>query len=135
HFARPEHLALALTHRSSGEADNNEKLEFLGDAVLALAMADLLMARFPAAREGDLSKRRASLVTADVLARKASELELGRWLRIGKGEEKSRGREKPSILAAAYEALLGAVYLDAGFERARAVAEENFRGQAAGAGP
>ncbi len=135
HFARPEHLALALTHRSSGEADNNEKLEFLGDAVLALAMADLLMARFPAAREGDLSKKRASLVNADVLACKARELELGRWLRIGKGEEKSRGREKPSILAAAYEALLGAVYLDAGFERARAVVEEHFREQAAGDAP
>ena len=125
-FARPEHLELALTHRSSGDAANNETLEFLGDAVLALAMADMLMARFPGAREGDLSKMRASLVNADVLARKARELDLGRWLRVGKGEEKSGGREKPSILAAAYEALLGAVYLDAGFERARAVVEANF---------
>jgi ribonuclease III len=125
-FGRPEHLALALTHRSSGDADNNEKLEFLGDAVLALAMADLLMARFPDAREGDLSKMRASLVNADVLARKARQLDLGRWLRLGKGEERSGGREKSSILAAGYEAVLGAVYLDAGFEPARAVVEAHF---------
>jgi ribonuclease-3 len=125
-FARPERLAVALTHRSFGEGENNETLEFLGDAVLALAMADLLMARFPGAREGELSKMRASLVNAEVLARKARELELGRWLRLGKGEEKSGGREKPSILAAVYEALLGAIYLDAGYERARAVVEAHF---------
>src|SRR5207249_2498760 len=125
-FERPEQLAVALTHRSFGEGENNEKLEFLGDAVLALAMADLLMARFPEAREGDLSKMRASLVNAGVLARKARELELGRWLRLGKGEEKSGGRDKPSLLAAVYEALLGAIYLDAGYERARAVVEAHF---------
>jgi ribonuclease-3 len=125
-FARPERLAVALTHRSFGEGENNETLEFLGDAVLALAMADLLMARFPGAREGELSKMRASLVNAEVLARKARELELGRWLRLGKGEEKSGGREKPSILGAVYEALLGAIYLDAGYERARAVVEAHF---------
>src|SRR5437016_14545022 len=89
-------------------------------------MADLLMARFPEAREGDLSKMRASLVNAGVLARKARELELGRWLRLGKGEEKSGGRDKPSLLAAVYEALLGAVYLDAGYERARAVVEAHL---------
>src|SRR5579862_5929579 len=129
-FTRPEHLALALTHRSSGEADNNEKLEYLGDAVLALAMADLLMVRFPEARVGELSKMRASLVNADVLARKAREMDLGRWLRVGKGEEKSGGRAKPSILAAAYEAVLGAVYLDAGFECARAVVESHFAAEA-----
>jgi len=93
-FERPEQLAVALTHRSFGEGENNEKLEFLGDAV--------------------------------VLARKARELELGRWLRLGKGEEKSGGRDKPSLLAAVYEALLGAIYLDAGYERARAVVEAHF---------
>ena len=125
-FERPEQLAVALTHRSFGEGENNEKLEFLGDAVLALAMSDLLMARFPEAREGDLSKMRASLVNAEVLARKARELDLGRWLRLGKGEEKNGGREKPSILAAVYEALLGAIYLDAGYERARSVVEAHF---------
>src|SRR5439155_1476090 len=105
-FARPEYLAVALTHRSFGvDAPNNEKLEFLGDAVLALAMSDLLMTRFPDASEGELSKIRASLVNADVLARKARELDVGSALRFGKGEEKSGGREKVSILASAYEAL------------------------------
>ncbi len=126
-FARPEYLDVALTHRSYGpDLPNNEKLEFLGDAVLALAMSDLLMRRFPDAREGELSKIRASLVNAEVLARKARELRLGRWLRLGKGEERSRGREKNSILAALYEAVLGAVYLDGGYERARSVVEAHF---------
>jgi len=129
-FGRPEHLADALTHRSFGDGPNNEKLEFLGDAVLALAMADLLMARFPDAREGDLSKIRAALVNAEVLARKARELDLGRWLRLGKGEEKSGGRDKPSILAAGYEAVLGAIYLDAGYESARGVVEAQFAADA-----
>ncbi|MGH9429649.1 MAG: ribonuclease III family protein, partial [Terriglobia bacterium] len=111
HFQRRELLRLALTHRSlplrSGE-DHNEKLEFLGDAVLGLAMSTLLMQRFPAATEGDLSKLRASLVNARVLADKAATLSLGQWLRLGVGEERSGGREKSSILAAAYEAVLAA---------------------------
>ncbi|HLK12001.1 MAG TPA: ribonuclease III [Candidatus Binatia bacterium] len=126
-FVRPEHLATALAHRSHAVgAPNNEKLEFLGDAVLGLAMSDLLMARFPEAREGDLSKMRAALVNAEALARKARQLDLGRWLRLGKGEEKSGGREKTSILAAGYEALLGAVYLDAGYDAARTIVEAHF---------
>ena len=126
-FRRSDHLDLALRHRSAipGEP-NNEKLEFLGDAVLALAMSDLLMAAFPHAREGELSKIRASLVNAEVLARRARELDLGRWLLLGKGEEKSGGREKGSILAAAYEALLGAIYLDAGYEVARTIVATHF---------
>jgi ribonuclease-3 len=127
-FVRPEHLAVALTHSSfSPDAANNERLEFLGDAVLALAMSALLMSRFPQAREGELSKIRASLVNAEVLARQARRLDLGRWLELGKGEEKSGGREKLSILASAYEAVLGAVYLDAGYEAARAVVEAHFQ--------
>ncbi|TMA66408.1 MAG: ribonuclease III, partial [Deltaproteobacteria bacterium] len=101
---------------------------FLGDAVLALAMSDLLMTRFPDASEGELSKIRASLVNADVLARKARELDVGSALRFGKGEEKSGGREKVSILASAYEALLGAVYADGGYEAARAMVEHHFAG-------
>jgi ribonuclease III len=126
-FQRPEYLHVAVTHRSfSLEVPNNETLEFLGDAVLALAMADLLMRRFPAAREGDLSKLRAGLVNAETLAQKARALDLGRWLRLGKGEEKSGGRDKESILAAVYEALLGAVYLDAGYEAARRLVETHF---------
>jgi ribonuclease-3 len=127
-FVRPEHLALALTHSSAGDAANNETLEFLGDAVLALTVSDLLMRRFPTAREGELSKMRAALVNADVLAAKARALDLGRWLRLGKGEEKSGGRDKLSILGGAYEALLGAIYLDGGLEPARTVVEAHFAG-------
>lgn len=126
-FQRPERLALALTHRSSTtDGAHNETLEFLGDAVLALAMSDLLMLRYPTAREGVLSKIRASLVNAEVLARKAREIGLGQWLRLGKGEERSGGREKVSILASAYEAVLGAVYLDAGFDPARRIVAAHF---------
>ena len=118
---------MALTHRSSNpDGINNETLEFLGDAVLALAMSDLLMTAFPDAREGPLSKIRASLVNAEVLARKARELDLGRWLQLGKGEERSGGRDKGSILASGYEALLGAVYLDSGFEPTRGIVAAHF---------
>ncbi len=128
-FLRRDLLILALTHRSSqsrpGQA-HNEKLEFLGDAVLGLAMSDLLMARFPNASEGDLSKMRASLVNARVLATKATALSLGQWLLLGGGEERSGGREKPSILASAYEAVLGAVYLDGGFGPAHELVARHF---------
>jgi ribonuclease III len=129
HFQRPELLHLALTHCSrplrAGE-EHNEKLEFLGDAVLGLAMSDLLMQQFPDAREGDLSKLRASLVNARVLATKAASLSLGDWLRLGGGEESTGGRSKPSILASAYEAVLGAVYLDGGFTPARELVARHF---------
>jgi ribonuclease-3 len=125
-FVRPEHLAVALTHRSTGDGTHNETLEFLGDAVLSLAVSDLLMRNFPAATEGDLSKMRASLVNAEELAQKARAMDLGRWLSVGKGEERSGGRAKEKILAAAYEAVLGAVYLDAGWEPARQVVEAHF---------
>lgn len=126
-FERPEHLTTALTHRSfAPDVPNNETLEFLGDAVLGLAVSDLLMQRFPEAREGELSKMRAALVNAEVLAGKARDLDLGACLRVGKGEEKSGGREKESILAAAYEAVLGAVYVDGGYEAGRRVVEASF---------
>jgi len=125
-FVRPERLAVALTHRSTGDGAHNETLEFLGDAVLSLAVSDLLMRNFPAATEGDLSKMRASLVNAEELAQKARAMDLGRWLSVGKGEERSGGRAKEKILAAAYEAVLGAVYLDAGWEPARQVVEAHF---------
>lgn len=122
-------LRLALTHRSAplrpGE-EHNERLEFLGDAVLSLAISDCLMRRFPEAREGDLSKMRASLVNARVLATKAAEIALGQWLRLGSGEERTGGREKESILAAAYEAVLGAIYLDAGFTPASRLVAQHF---------
>lgn len=134
-FHNKELLALALTHRSAplqpGES-HNERLEFLGDSVLSLAMSDLLMQRFPAATEGELSKTRASLVNAQVLAMKAAMTSLGRWLRLGGGEARSGGREKPSILAAAYEAVLGAVYLDGGFGPARQLIASHFAENLAG---
>ena len=105
---------------------HNEQLEFLGDAVLALSMSDLLIKRFPKRQEGDLSKMRASLVNAGVLARIATDLGLGEHLLLGKGEERTGGRRKASILAGAYEAVLGAVYLDGGFEEARTMVERHF---------
>jgi ribonuclease III len=139
-FGKPELLALALVHRSAlaRAGQNNEKLEFLGDAVLDLAVSDLLMKRFPTADEGELSKRRAALVNARVLAAKAAAMNLGAELRLGKGEEKSGGRKKASILAAAFEAVIGAVYLDGGFGAAREVVSHHFRedlARAAGESP
>lgn len=132
-FQRPAYLETALTHRSiATDAENNEKLEFLGDAVLSLAMSDLLMERFPEAREGDLSKMRAGLVNAETLAVKARCLDLGTFIALGRGEERSGGRHKESILAAAYEALLGAIYLDAGYEIARTVVTNHFNEDVAG---
>jgi ribonuclease-3 len=128
-FRNPDLLDTALTHRSlapTGGTRNNEKLEFLGDAVLDLVISDLLMRQFPRHQEGDLSKLRASLVNARVLAEKARGLGLGQALHLGKGEEKSGGREKESILAAGYEALLGAIYLDRGFVAARRVLARQF---------
>lgn len=128
-FRQPLLLRRSLTHRSFAGSDpgaNNEQLEFLGDAVLSVAMSDLLMRRFPERREGDLSKVRASLVNEGVLARKAGELGLGAHLLLGRGEERTGGREKPSILAGAYEAVLGAVYLDGGFGAAREMVARHF---------
>jgi ribonuclease-3 len=118
-------LEQALTHRSAA-GGNNERLEFLGDAVLEMTVSDLLIRRFPESREGELSKIRASLVNAQVLAQKAEALSLGRWLRLGWGEERSGGRQKGSILACAYEAVLGAVYLDGGFAPALELVSTHF---------
>jgi ribonuclease-3 len=129
HFRDPGLLRRSLTHRSFAGGDpglNNEQLEFLGDAVLSLAMGDLLIQRFSDRPEGDLSKVRASLVNEAVLARKAAELGLGAHLLVGRGEERTGGRRKPSILAGAYEAVLGAVYLDGGYEAARQVVLSHF---------
>jgi ribonuclease III len=128
-FGRRELLDQALTHRSAigKRGANNEKLEFLGDAVLDLAVSHLLMERFPEADEGGLSKLRAGLVNAEVLAARASEMGLGAEIRLGKGEERSGGRKKESILAAAFEAVLGAVFLDGGFEAAERVVAGQFQ--------
>jgi len=127
-FKRPELLTTALTHPSAAlnGAPHYERLEFLGDAVLDLAIADLLMRRFPEAKEGALSKERASIVNGRTLAIKAVEIGLGHKLKLGKGEEKSGGRHKTSILAAAFEAVVGAIYTDGGLVPAQDVVERLF---------
>jgi ribonuclease-3 len=106
-----------LTHRSYG-SPNNERLEFLGDAVLSLVISETLYLKFPQQDEGALSRLRASLVNGETLARRARELELGDELLLGPGELKSGGFRRDSILAGAIEALIGAVYLEAGFAAA-----------------
>ncbi|MGH7908100.1 MAG: ribonuclease III [Candidatus Binataceae bacterium] len=127
-FTRGELLVAALTHPSAVTANEThyERLEFLGDAVLDLAIADLLMRRFPDAKEGMLSKQRASIVNGRTLALKAQEIGVNRHLRLGKGEEKSGGREKVSILAAALEAVIGAIYNDGGLAPAQIAVEKLF---------
>ena len=124
-FRRPQLLEQALTHRSFG-ATHNERLEFVGDAVLNCAIAVTLFERFPAISEGELSRVRASLVNRDTLARLARELSLGSAIRLGEGEVRSGGGERPSILADALEAIFGAVFVDAGFVAARAVIERVY---------
>lgn len=121
-FQHPEHARQALTHRSFG-TPHNERLEYLGDSLLNCSVATLLYERFPKLPEGDLSRLRAALVNQSSLSEVAMALGLGEMLRLGEGELKSGGFRRPSILADAVEALLGAVYLDAGFEAARAVVQ------------
>jgi len=113
-FADPSLAAQALTHRSFG-TPHNERLEFLGDSLLNCAVATILYERFPKLPEGDLSRLRAGLVNQSSLSEVATALGLGERLRLGEGELKSGGFRRPSILADAVEALLGAVFLDAGF--------------------
>ena len=110
-----------VNEQAGGTLDDNERLEFLGDAVLDLAITDFLMERFQNEEEGVLSKYRAMLVDEGGLFRIARRLNLGKFLRLGKGEEQSNGREKPSILANTLEALMGALYIDGGFERTREI--------------
>ena len=135
-FRDEELLELALTHKSFTEFEsktgerNNEKLEFLGDAVLDMAISELLMERFPELDEGGLSKFRASLVNEDGLAHIARKMKLGDSLRMGRGEDLSGGREKPSLLADALEAVLAAIYLDSrkteGFSRVSKIIYELY---------
>ena len=118
-FADPALLETALTHRSAGRG-NNERLEFLGDAVLGLLVAEALHARFPRATEGDLTRLRAALVREETLAAIARELALGESLRLGPGELRSGGHRRESILADAFEAVVAAIYLDGGLAACRA---------------
>ncbi|MBA4391958.1 MAG: ribonuclease III [Desulfobacca sp.] len=131
----PSFLKQALTHRSfvnehlGSDLTNNERLEFLGDAVLNLTLSDLLLKKYPDLPEGSLSKIRAGLVNERKLADLALQLGLGVFLLIGKGEEMTGGREKPSILANTLEALLGAIYLDGGFNAASIFVDRLFRSE------
>ena len=137
-FLKPELLLQAMTHKSYvnenrhksgvvGNVGDNERLEFLGDAVVNLIISHLLMEKFPDASEGDLSRVRARLVNVNQLARLAKKLGINQWLRLGKGEDASGGREKPSILADAYEALCAAVYLDGGYEQVFNMIKSHFK--------
>ncbi len=119
-------LQQATTHRSFS-ADHNERLEFLGDSVLNLAVAHLLYAQLSQLPEGDLSRVRANLVKQDTLQDLALEIGLPEVIRLGEGELRSGGRKRPSILADALEALIGAVYLDGGYSAAQALVERLFR--------
>ncbi|MET0552101.1 MAG: ribonuclease III [Vicinamibacteria bacterium] len=131
-FADPTLLDRALTHAShahessSGGDGNNEALEFLGDAVLGFVVADLLHRRDPTGPEGLKSKRRASLVSAESLAERSERLLLPELLRLGRGEEKTGGRQKAKLWADAFEAVIAALYLDGGLEAAGAFVRSEF---------
>ncbi len=119
-FTQPKLLEQALTHRSHGRT-NYERLEFLGDAVLNLSISCALLARYPQAKEGDLSRLRAHLVQESTLASLARNFQLGEHLKLGEGELKSGGQERASILADAVEALIGAIFLDSNFDTAQKI--------------
>src|SRR5438067_782952 len=139
-FADRARLESALTHKSylnenpTWGGPDNERLEFLGDAVLDLVVGHLLMEAQPTRTEGELSKTRAALVSEQGLAEVSVELQLGEWLFLGRGEEQSGGRRKPSVLADACEALVAAIYLDGGFDAAFAVVRHLFGPRAASTG-
>ena len=126
HFADSSLLQLALTHRSVG-GRNNERLEFLGDSIVNHIVAEALYAKFPDAREGDMSRMRASLVKGDTLAEVAKELDLGEHLLLGPGERKSGGKRRGSILADALEAVAGAILLDSDVAACRSCVLTWFR--------
>lgn len=133
-FSRPELLQQAVTHRSFG-SPHNERLEFLGDSIVNCVIAIALFERFGELREGDMSRLRANLVRQEALYRLADGLKLGDYLRLGEGEMKSGGHRRPSILADALEAIFAAVFLDAGFEGAKAVIDRLYAASLAGLDP
>jgi ribonuclease-3 len=124
-FGDPQLLRAALTHRSAG-AGNNERLEFLGDSVLNMIIAMRLYELHPEAQEGDLSRMRARLVRGTTLSGVASSIGLGEEIRLGEGELKSGGFRRASILADTFEALLGAIFIDGGYEACRTVVLDLF---------
>lgn len=128
-FRDPANLVAALTHASAAEGvppRASERLEFLGDAVLGLVFSELLIARYPDCDEGRLSRFRAALVRTSSFAAKAREIGLDQSLRLGRGEERSGGREKMSILAASYEAVIGAVFMESGYEAVKNIVIRHF---------
>ncbi len=133
-FERIEHLNLALTHRSANHS-NNERYEFLGDAVLGMVIASALIAKFPDAREGKLTRMRAKLVRGVTLAEIAAEIDLQPCLILGEGELKAGGRQRSSIRADALEAIFGAIYLDSDFNTVREVILALFQTRLARANP
>ena len=133
-FRQPQLLHQALTHRSFA-AEHNERLEFIGDGVLNCAIALMLYERFPQMPEGDLSRMRSSLVNRDTLYRHAAALDLGASIRLGEGELKSGGFARPSILADALEALIGAIFLDGGFAAVRGTIARLYEPLLAGLDP
>ncbi len=133
-------LTTALTHSSyanenRGRGECNERLEFLGDSVLGMVVADALFRRFPELPEGRMTRLRAQLVCEESLHRVASELGLGEYVRLGRGEEHTGGRRRTSILADAVEAVIAAMYLDGGLETAKAFIERQILSALDGAGP
>jgi len=133
-FSSPELLQRALTHRSAAR-EHNERLEFLGDALLGSVIAALLHEHHANATEGDLSRMRSALVNGQMLASIARELALGDLLQLGAGERKSGGRERDSILSDAVEAIIGAVYLDGGFPACEQLVHHLFEGRLQEASP
>lgn len=145
-FKRPELLSLAFTHRSfvydsagkdgdtttllADPSQDNEQLEFIGDAALGLLAAEALCRRFPASREGELTQLRASVVSRKYLGDVGTRLGLGRWLRLGQTAEKNDGRSNPALFANAVEALIAALYLDGGIEAARSFVEQQVLAEA-----
>ena len=129
-FKDPQLLKNALIHKSfaneKGHVQDNERLEFLGDAVLQLAMTDILMEKFPKDAEGDLSKKRAYLVGETCLASIAKKLKIQEFLQLGKGEVLTEGYAKPRLLASALEAIIGAIYIDSDLSRNRKFIENIF---------
>jgi len=121
-FKNEKLIAEALTHRSYKKDFNNERLEFLGDAVMDLIVGEYLFHLFPKAEEGILSKLRAALVNEESFTRLAKRLNLGNFLFLSAAEENNNGRDKPSILSSAFEAVIGAIYLESGFETAKKIA-------------
>ena len=120
-FQKPEYLKRALMHSSyvPGEGGDNERMEFLGDAVLELCVSEELFFRFPKMQEGQLTRNRASIVCEDALYKAAQKIDLGAYLLLGRGEDANGGREKPSIVSDAFEAVIAAIFLDGGLEPAR----------------